>query len=62
LGRYDPNGRLVDAGRAGTGINTAEPKRLWHRLQSLATDKRPLEVPPPRSNRFGSPLVLNRVH
>jgi hypothetical protein len=32
LGRYDPNGRLVYAGRAGNGINTAEPKRLWHRL------------------------------
>jgi ATP-dependent DNA ligase len=45
-----------------TGINTAELKRLWHRLQSLATDKMPLKVPPPRSSRFGSPLVLNRVH
>ena len=22
----------------------------------------PLEVPPPRSSRFGSPLVLSRVH
>jgi ATP-dependent DNA ligase len=22
----------------------------------------PLEVPPPRSTRFGSPLVLSRVH
>ena len=22
----------------------------------------PLEVPPPRRSRFGSPLVLNRVH
>jgi bifunctional non-homologous end joining protein LigD len=22
----------------------------------------PLEVPPPRSNRFGSPLVLSRLH
>jgi len=62
LGRYDPNGRLVYAGRAGTGINTVEIKRLWHRLQSLATDKMPLEVLPPRSSRFGSPLVLNRVH
>lgn len=62
MGRYDPNGRLVYAGRAGTGINTAELKRLWHRLQSLATDKMPLEVPPPRSSRFGSPLMLNRVH
>jgi ATP-dependent DNA ligase len=52
LGRYDPNGRLVYAGRAGTGINTVEIKRLWHRLQSLATDKMPLEVLPPRSSRF----------
>jgi ATP-dependent DNA ligase len=42
LGRYDPNGRLVYAGRAGNGINTAELKRLWHRLQPLATDKMPL--------------------
>jgi ATP-dependent DNA ligase len=62
LGRYDPDGRLVYAGRAGNGINTAELKPLWHRLQPLATDKMPLEVPPPRSSRFGSPLVLSRVH
>jgi ATP-dependent DNA ligase len=60
LGRYDPNGRLVCAGRASTGINTAELKRLWHRLQPLATDKMPLEVPTPRNSRFGSPLVLSR--
>ena len=40
----------------------AELERLWRRLQPLATDKMPLEVPPPRSSRFGSPLVLSRVH
>ena len=56
------DGRLVYAGRAGTGINTAELERLWRRLQPLATDKMPLDVPPPRSGRFGSPLVLTRVH
>ena len=50
------------AGRAGTGINTAELERLWRRLQPLATDKMPLDVPPPRGSRFGSPLVLSRVH
>ena len=33
------------AGRAGTGINTAELERLWRRLQPLATDKMPLDVP-----------------
>ena len=57
-----PDGRLVYAGRAGTGINTAELERLWRRLQPLATDKMPLDVPPPRGSRFGSPLVLSRVH
>ena len=62
LAYYDPNGRLVYAGRAGTGIKQAELERLWRRLQPLATDKMPLDVPPPRSSRFGSPLVLSRVH
>jgi bifunctional non-homologous end joining protein LigD len=28
----------------------------------LATNKMPLDVAPPRSTRFGSPLVLSRVH
>src|SRR6195256_721063 len=62
LAYYDPDGRLVYAGRAGTGINTAELERLWRRLQPLATDTMPLDVPPPRTSRFGSPLVLSRVH
>jgi ATP-dependent DNA ligase len=62
LAYYDPNGRLVYAGRAGTGINTAELERLWRRLQPLATDTMPLDVPPPRTSRFGSPLVLSPVH
>ena len=62
LAYYDPDGRLVYAGRVGTGINTAELERLWRGLQPLATDEMPLEVPPPRASRFGSPLVLSRVH
>jgi len=62
LAYYDPDARLIYAGRAGTGINTAELERLWHRLQPLATDRMPLDVPPPRTSRFGSPLVLSRVH
>jgi ATP-dependent DNA ligase len=40
----------------------AELERLWRRLQSLATPDMPLDVPPPRDSRFGSPLVLSRVH
>jgi hypothetical protein len=62
LGYYDPDGRLTYAGRVGTGINQAELARLWRRLQPLAVAKMPLDVPPPRSTRFGSPLVLSRVH
>ena len=62
LAYYDPDGRLVYAGRAGTGIKQAELQRLWRRLQPLATAKMLLEVPPPRTSRFGSPLVLSRVH
>jgi ATP-dependent DNA ligase len=62
LGYYDPGGRLTYAGRVGTGINQAELERLWRRLQPLSVSKMPLDVPPPRSTRFGSPLVLSRVH
>ena len=62
LGYYDPAGMLTYAGRVGTGINQAELARLWRRLQPLAIDRMPLDVPPPRSTRFGSPLVLSRVH
>jgi DNA ligase D-like protein (predicted ligase) len=62
LAYYDPGGSLAYAGRAGTGINRAELERLWHRLQPLATSQMPLDAPPPRSTRFGSPLVLSRVH
>jgi DNA ligase D-like protein (predicted ligase) len=62
LGYYDPEGRLIYAGRAGTGIGHAELQRLWRRLQPLATPEMPLDIPPPRDSRFGSPLVLSRVH
>jgi DNA ligase D-like protein (predicted ligase) len=62
LGYYDPGGRLTYAGRVGTGINQAELERLWRKLQPLSISKMPLDVPPPRSTRFGSPLVLSRVH
>jgi DNA ligase D-like protein (predicted ligase) len=62
LAYYDLDGRLVCAGRAGTGIRQAELERLWRRLQPLSIDKMPLAVPPPRDSRFGSPLVLSRVH
>ena len=39
-----------------------ELERLWQRLQPLIVDRTPLDEPPPRGTRFGSPLVLSRVH
>ena len=62
LGYYTPDGKLIYAGRAGTGMPVAELERLWRRLQPLEIDKMPLAIPPPRGTRFGSPLVLSRVH
>ena len=62
LGYYDPDGRLIYAGRAGTGIDYPELERLWRRLQPLAMSDMPLDVPPRRDARFGSPLTLSRVH
>ena len=62
LAYYEPDGRLVYAGRVGTGIDNAELERLWRRLQPLASPAMPLDVAPPGSTRFGSPLVLSRVH
>jgi DNA ligase D-like protein (predicted ligase) len=62
LGYYDPRGKLTYSGRVGTGINTAALERLHRRLQPLAIAKIPLGAAPPRSTRFGSPLVLSRVH
>jgi bifunctional non-homologous end joining protein LigD len=62
LGYYDPEGKLIYAGRVGSGIDYAELERLWRRLQPLATDRTPLDVAPPRGSPFGSPLVLSRVH
>ena len=62
LGYYTPEGKLIYAGRVGTGMSVAELERVWRRLQPLAVDKTPLSEPPPRGSRFGSPLVLSRLH
>jgi ATP-dependent DNA ligase len=59
LGYHNPDGKLVYAGRAGTGLSGMELVRLWRKLQPLAVDKMPLSEPPPRGSRFGSPLVCH---
>ena len=43
LGYYTPEGKLIYAGRAGTGLPEAELERLWQRLQPLVIDKMPLD-------------------
>lgn len=62
LGYYDPRGRLIYAGRVGSGMRADQLEDLLRRLQPLPTDRMPLDLAPPRSTRFGSPLVLSRVH
>jgi ATP-dependent DNA ligase len=42
-------------------MSDKELERLSRKLQPLATDKTPL-AEPPRNSRFGSPLMLSRVH
>jgi len=62
LGYYTEDGRLVYAGRAGTGFTETELKRLARILRPLQVPRMPLDKPPPRETRFGSPLELSRVH
>jgi DNA ligase D-like protein (predicted ligase) len=62
LGYYTPDGRLIYAGRVGTGMSEKALRMLHSRLVPLATDRMPLAAPPPRKTRFGTPLVLSRIH
>jgi bifunctional non-homologous end joining protein LigD len=43
-------------------MNDAELKRLAGVLVPLEVQRMPLAEPPPRDNRFGSPLRLSKVH
>ena len=43
-------------------MNDRELKRLARVLAPLQVAKMPLAAPPPRENRFGSPLRLSKVH
>ena len=62
LGYYTDDGKLIYAGRVGTGMPIKVLANLRRRLEPLARRTSPLSAPPPRSTRFGSPLVLSRVH
>jgi DNA ligase D-like protein (predicted ligase) len=62
LGYFESDGRLVYAGRVGTGMSQKTLATLHKRLRPLAIRKMPLAAPPPRDNRFGRPLELAKVH
>ena len=62
LGYYTDDGKLIYAGRVGTGMPDKVLADLRRRLEPLARATSPLSAPPPRKTRFGSPLVLSRVH
>jgi bifunctional non-homologous end joining protein LigD len=55
-------GQLNFAGRAGTGMDDAELRRLFAKLKPLAINTMAFDVLPPRKRRFGSPLRLAEVH
>jgi DNA ligase D-like protein (predicted ligase) len=62
LGHYSDDGELIYAGRVGTGMPVKVLADLRRRLDPLARKTSHLSVPPPHSTRFGSPLILSRVH
>ncbi|RBP17661.1 bifunctional non-homologous end joining protein LigD [Roseiarcus fermentans] len=62
LGFFTEEGRLAYAGRVGAGMPDTVLADLRRRLEPLARTISPLSAPPPRKTRFGSPLVLSRVH
>jgi ATP-dependent DNA ligase len=62
LGYYTDDGKLIYASRVGTGMPDKVLADLRRRLEPHARAKSPLSIPPTRKMRFGSPLVLSRVH
>ena len=62
LGYYDDDDKLIYAGCVGTGMPAKVLADLRRRLDPLARSSSPLSAPPPRETRFGSPLILSRVH
>lgn len=62
LGYYSADGRLIYAGRVGTGMPDKTLRMLHDRLKPLAITKMPLDEKPPRKSRYGTPLELSRVH
>jgi bifunctional non-homologous end joining protein LigD len=62
LGYYEPDGRLIYAGRVGTGMPVETLVMLHERVRPLAIKTMPLAKAPPRKQRFGGRLALSKVH
>ena len=62
LSYYGNDGKLLYAGRVGTGFSEKTLRMMRGRLKPLAIDKMPVAVPPPRKTRFGGTLSLSKVH
>jgi bifunctional non-homologous end joining protein LigD len=63
VGHYDPEGRLVYAGKVGTGFSDKTLADLGRRLSSLRRDGSPFTGPgkPPRGARFVEPELVAEV-
>jgi DNA ligase D-like protein (predicted ligase) len=57
LGYYTDHGKLIYAGRVGTGMPVSVLADLRRRLDLIARKTSALSVPPSRKTRFGSPLI-----
>lgn len=62
LGYCADDGKSIYAVRVGSGMPDNVLADLRRRLEPLERATMPLSAPPPRETRFGSPLVLSRVH
>jgi bifunctional non-homologous end joining protein LigD len=62
---YYARGKLVYAGRVGSGFSTAVAEDLWKRLEAIRVDVPPLDTPPPtearRNVRWTKPTLVAEV-
>ena len=63
LGVYDDAGRLVYAGKVGTGFDEAALRRVWDRLQPLARATSPFDVRSPagRGHHWVEPRLVAEI-
>ncbi len=62
LGYYRDDGRLIYAGRAGTGMSISELRALRKKLAPLAADAMPLAISPAKASHFSKPLLPMHTH